>query len=292
MTSHLIFGCGYLGRRVADRWLAAGNSVVAVTRSEQRAAELAASGIVPHVGDICDPHSLRNLPEAVDTVLFAVGFDRSPGQSQEDVFVGGLRNVVTAVGRRCRRFVYISSTSVYGQSDGGWVDESSPCEPKQPGGAACLAAERVLFDAFSTRDPAQSSAVVLRLGGIYGPQRLLTRIAELKAGTPLAGFSDAWLNLIQVDDAASAVLAAGRHESPPDTVIVTDDEPVQRGVYYTRLAELVGAPPPTFDVTQDRARGAGGLNKRCSNRRLREVLEVELRYPTFEQGLREAVPGA
>lgn len=292
MTAHLIFGCGYLGLRVADRWLATGKSVVAVTRSKQRAAEFATGGIVPSIGDICDPQAFPQLPETVDTVLFAVGFDRTAGRSQEDVFVGGLRNVVTAIGARCRRLIYISSTSVYGQSDGSWVDESSPCEPVQPGGIACLAAERVLHDEFSKFDPDWTSAVVLRVGGIYGPQRLLTRIGELKTGTPLTGSPDAWLNLIHADDAATTVLAAGTHESPPETVIVTDDQPVQRRDYYSRLAELTGASPPTFDSKVERGRGSGGLNKRCSNRRLREILKVELKYPTFEEGLWEAVQGA
>lgn len=291
MTPYLIFGCGYLGRRVADRWLAAGQSVMGVTRSERRAAEFATKGITPILGDICDPAAFPKLPDSLDTVLFAVGFDRTSGRTQEEVFVGGLSNVLTAIGARCRRFIYISSTSVYGQSDGSLVDESSPCEPVQPGGMACLAAERLLHQHCTPVDSTKSSAIVLRLGGIYGPQRLLTRIAELKGGTPLAGSPDSWLNLIHVDDAATAVLAAANQESPPATILVTDDQPVQRQVYYSRLAELVGAPPPVFDENQERSRGSGGLNKRCSNRQLREVLAVELRYSTCETGLRAAVQG-
>src|SRR4051812_1668416 len=93
MTTRLIFGCGYLGRRVAQRWATAGDEVVAVTRSERRAAEFAANGWRPIVADVTDPASLQNLPVA-DSILFAVGFDRGGNQSIHQVYVDGLANVL------------------------------------------------------------------------------------------------------------------------------------------------------------------------------------------------------
>jgi nucleoside-diphosphate-sugar epimerase len=204
--------------------------VIAVTRSAGRSAEFRQAGLTPFVADIQHPETLADLPEA-DRVLWSIGFDRTPGQSQEQVFVEGLRNVLARMQDRCRRFLYVSSTSVYGQNDGSWVDESSPCEPAQPGGVNCLAGERLVADA-----PGEN--VIFRLAGIYGPGRLLSRVADLQAGMPLPGDPEAWLNLIHVDDAANAVVHIAAHPAASGAVLVADDRPVERGEYYTRLALL------------------------------------------------------
>lgn len=281
----LVIGCGYLGQRVADLCLHAGHTVHAVTRSAERGIEFRTRGWSPIVADICIPQTLQGLP-AVDAILFAVGYDRTSGRSQQEVYVQGLDNVLHAVSDRCRTFVYISSSSVYGQQAGEWIDESSPCEPTQPGGQCCLQAERLLRESLAKT---AAQPIVLRLSGIYGPGRLLSRIDALRRGEPLAGSPDSWLNLIHVDDAA--VLCQRVLEAPPSepVLLVSDDEPVPRGQYYRYLADLVGAPAPVFDVSQTARRGAGGLNKRCSNQRIKQVLAAELRFPTYRDGLRHAV---
>src|SRR5262245_55172324 len=171
--TQFILGCGYLGRVVARLWLAEGRRVAALTRS--RADELRSLGIEPIIGDVTDHATLR-LPVA-DTVLFAVGLDRSAGKSMREVYVRGLANTLDAL-RAPRRFVYVSSTSVYGQTDGGWVDETSPTEPADESGCIVLECERLLRE----RLP---EAIVLRFAGIYGPGRIIKRTA-LEKGEPLA----------------------------------------------------------------------------------------------------------
>lgn len=280
----LIFGCGYLGQRVATRWLALGHTVFAVTRSSEKACALRESGVQPIVANFCDADLKRHLPE-VDVVLNAVGFDRNPAQTQEQVMCGGLTNLLEAV--TCKRLIQISSTSVYGQSGGEWVDEDSVCEPAQPGGKICLAAEQLVRDWSASRE--QTSFSILRLAGIYGPARLLSRIEALRAGTPISGSGDAWLNLIHVDDAADAVVRCAADEFADETFIVVDNRPIRRQEYFSQLASLVGAPVPTFDPDQVRARGAGGLNKRCSNRKIRSSLNWSPNYPTIETGLPAAI---
>ena len=94
--SKLIFGCGYLGRRVARRWRDAGHEVFVVTRSAERAKEFSHSGYRPIVADVLRPASLMNLP-LVETILYAVGHDRAAGHSIRDVFVGGLQAVLDAL---------------------------------------------------------------------------------------------------------------------------------------------------------------------------------------------------
>jgi nucleoside-diphosphate-sugar epimerase len=304
----LIIGCGYLGQRVAAAWLKDGHRVAALTRSAQNAERFRELGIEPVIGDVLDPASLTALP-AAETVLYAVGYDRDAGRSQRDVYVDGLENVLKEIAGRTRRFLYISSTSVYGQSGGEWVDEWSECTPITPNGQVCLDAERVVWRYFAQNSPsplplsrrergeelAARGAVVLRLAGIYGPGRLAARVDALKAGEPPGGNPDAWLNLIHVDDAVRAVLATEQLGQAGATFLVCDDQPITRREYYQALAARLGITlPETWNSVGGFLRnprsgfgetGRPSLNKRVSNRRLREELGVQLAYPTIATGL-------
>jgi nucleoside-diphosphate-sugar epimerase len=272
----LIIGCGYLGRRVARRWKKQGHQVFALTRSGDHAADFRDAGIEPFIGDVTDSASLASLPE-VDTLLYAVGLDRTSGQSQREVYVGGLENVLARMADRVRCFLYISSTSVYGQNAGEWVDESSECRPTSENGSVCLDAESLL------RNEA-SQANVLRLAGIYGPGRLLARVDALRAGLAVEGNPESWLNLIHIEDAVAAVLASEGCGVPSATYLVCDDRPCRRREFYSLLAWMVGAPQPGFEPD-----ASAGLNKRCSNRRLHEDLHVTLRFPGMNVGLPHAL---
>ncbi|MFO0800950.1 MAG: NAD-dependent epimerase/dehydratase family protein [Gemmataceae bacterium] len=272
-TDALIVGCGYLGRRVAARWVAAGRRVAAVTR--RNASELRALGVEPVIADVMDPSSLVALPRAA-VVLYAVGMDRAAGHSMHDVYVGGLRNLLTALPTG-ERFLYVSSTSVYGQRDGGEVDETSPTEPTEEAGRVVLAAERLLR-------ARRRDAIVLRLAGLYGPDRLLRKHPVLK-GEPLVGDADRWLNLVHVSDAADAVVAAVERATPGATFTVADDAPAPRRAFYTLLAELLNAPPAAFDERPE----LDLPNRRVVNRRVRAELGWAPRFPSFREGLPVAV---
>src|SRR5437870_9959304 len=162
----LIFGCGYLGLQVAQLWRAAGHTVFAVTRSTSRATELAAARIEPLVGDLIDESQIP-VPQGVETVLFAVGYDRLTDRSIRDVYVGGIAHAIRSSPDSVDRFIYISSTGVYGHAAGDEVDELSPCEPTREGGKASLAAEQLL-----QASRFASKAIILRLAGLYGPGRI------------------------------------------------------------------------------------------------------------------------
>jgi nucleoside-diphosphate-sugar epimerase len=283
----LIVGCGYLGRRVADRWLAGGDQVHVLTRSDYRAERLAGQGLLPVVGDVTSRASLNGFPR-VDTLLWAVGHDRQAGPSIEEVYVEGLRNALSALDNDTRRLIYISSTGVYGQRDGGWVDERSPTEPIRRGGRACRAAEQVLLQS-SWAD----RTVILRLAGIYGPGRL-PRLRQLRAGQPLDSDPDAVINLIHVEDAAEAVVcAAQRVLQLPATFLIGDGHPVPRRDFYETLAQLAHTEPPRFTTpgaaASDRSRS--GSHKRVRNDRMIAELGVSLRYRSYREGL-AAVAGS
>jgi nucleoside-diphosphate-sugar epimerase len=276
----LIFGCGYLGRRVARQWLQAGHEVYAATRSLARAKEFAEQGLRPIVADLGKPDSLAELP-CCETVLFAVGFDRASGQSIEEVYVGGLARALAALSSGCGRIIYISSTGVYSQDNGGWVNEDSPAEPRRAGGRACLAAEKLLAG-----HPLGGRAVVLRLAGLYGPGRIPRR-DDVAAGRPLAAPSEGYLNLIHVDDAAATVLAAEQCQTLPRLFVVSDGRPVVRGEYFAELARLLSAPAPRFApaAADSPAAERAGSDKRIDPARAMAELGVRLRYPSYREGL-------
>lgn len=275
----LVFGCGYLGRRVSERWLAGGDEVFAVTRSPERAREFRDQGLQPIVADVTRPETLAGLPP-VATVLFAVGFDRNSGHSIQEVYVAGLRNVLAALPLSYSRFIYISSTGVYGQTAGQRVDEDSPCQPTRDGGKACLAAEETLAG-----HVAGGTAMILRMAGIYGPGRV-PRLREMKAGEPIAAASDGYLNLIHVDDAADIVVGVESLE-PPRLYNVSDGHPVTRRVYYEEVARLLGAPTPRFQPLSPESHAAQRASsaKRVDNARLLSDLSPPFRFPSYREGL-------
>ncbi len=267
----LVIGCGYLGERVARLWRGAGDEVYATTRG-QRADALAEAGLRPLTLDVTAEPPAVALP-VVDTIVFAVGRDRQSGATMADIHVKGLRAVLDALPAPTGRVIYVSSTGVYGQDDGEWVDEESACEPAHDGGRACLSGERILFDHPRGRD-----AIALRLAGLYGPGRVPLS-TDVAAGRPIAGSPDAYLNLIHVADAASAVVAAAA--SRPGTgpiYVVSDGHPAPRGEYVQHLATRLGAAPARFE-------GGSGLGKRARNARAIRELGLRLTYPSYREGL-------
>lgn len=284
----LIVGCGYVGARVAARLATAGHQVFAVTRSAERAKEFSKRGWTPIVADVMEPSDISAAPP-MDAMLHAVGFDRTGGIPKRQVYVDGFANVLRAVSGRCRRVVAISSTSLYGQSDGELVDETSLTEPATESGQICLDAERVLWEWRKTQ-PAEVSATVLRLAGIYGPERMLARADSLRAGEPMSGRADAWLNLVHGDDAAALAVAALMTDRDRTTYLGVDTEPVRRSDFYGYLATLTSAPAPKFTgVVEPGGRGSeSGINKRCVNPATRRDLGVKLAYPTYREGLEQA----
>ena len=273
-----VVGCGYLGLRVAEIWRDAGHTVYVTTRSEQRAEELMRQGFEPLVIEITAPNCQISLPE-VDTVLYAVGFDRRSGLSREDVYCSGLKNVLQRLPRVTDRLIYISSTGVYGQMMGEWVDEQSVCNPTQEGGKVCLAAEELL-----RTSPFGGRSVVLRLAGIYGPSRV-PFLERLRNGEAIPVVAEGYLNLIHVDDAVASVIAAESADLP-NLYVLSDGYPVLRRRYYESIARRLNV-EATFAVPdRSTSRGQRGLSsKRVCNERIVRDLQLKLQYPNYETGL-------
>jgi nucleoside-diphosphate-sugar epimerase len=280
MVTKLVIGCGYLGRRVALRWLGEGSQVVVLTRSHERAKALHRDGFQAIVADVTEPGSLGSLREA-ETVLYAVGYDRSSQSSRRAVVVDGLRTVLDSLSLPVSRFLFISSTGVMGNHRGRWVDETATCHPERDAGRCGLEAEHLLHT-----HGLGDRTVILRLAGIYGPGRL-PKLADVQSGRPVAAPDGAHLNLIHVDDAVEAVVAAERRAIPPDLFLVSDGDPTTHRQFYREMARQLGLPPPDFTEPEPGSRGALAAlgNKRVDNRRMLGELQVQLRFPSYREGL-------
>lgn len=282
----LIVGCGYLGRRVGRILAGRGEPVSGTARSLGRAEQLPAWGVEPVIADVLRPETLAALPDA-ERILYCVGFDRASGASMREVYVEGVRRFLERLPGRAGRLVYVSSTGVYGGSDGGWVVEDEPARPAHEAGRVCLEAE----EALRQRGTASGLAtIILRSSGLYGPERIPRR-ASLLRGEPIVGDPSKFLNVIHVDDAARGAVAALDRGEDGRTYHLSDDRPLPRHEFYTLAASLLGAPLPSF-----RPAVAGSpealredSNKRISNRRLRDELGVVPTYPDITSGLPAAL---
>ena len=282
-----VLGCGYVGIELGRRLAAAGHDVTGVRRSADGAAEIEAAGLRAVRADVTDADSLSAVPDA-DWLVYAASAGR--GGDARGLYVEGLRTAIEQfAGRESppERLVYTSSTGVYGDHGGEWVDEGTELRPTTDRERTLVDAERV------AREKAADASIdgtVARLSGLYGPDRY--RLERYLDGPVTEGI----LNMVHRDDAAGAIAHLLLTDRGRDAVVlVTDDEPVEKWEFADWLADRAGVDRPprrTIEEYLDERGDAAGarvrVQKRCSNERLRS-LGYEFEYPTFREGYREAV---
>ena len=296
----VIVGCGYVGLELARQLADRDHDVTGVRRSDAGldAIEAVGSDIGTDGADVdavradaTDPESLTALPDA-DVVVFTASSGGRGAAAAREVYVDGLRNVIEEYESRAStpdRLVYTSSTGVYGDYGGAWVDEATPIEPTTEKTRVLAEAERI---ALEVTTEAGIDGTVARFAGLYGPDRY--RLERYLDGPVTAGY----LNMVHRDDAAGAVrhlLETDRARGDP--VVVVDDEPVDKHAFADWLADECDVPRPEKRSKEERI-ADGNLSaaaerrirtsKRCSNDRLR-ALEYEFDYPTFREGYRDAI---
>lgn len=220
-SSILILGCGYLGRRLAQQALSAGQKVDALSRNQATIAELDAMGI--HKGFSSYLHSKdwhrQFIPSDYHVVYITVGSSESTPEGYRQSYIDGLKSALEWSAGFRGRLIFTSSTSVYADSNGDWIDEMTAPDPRDWRGETMLKAEKLL------KNHPMAQTTTFRLGGIYGPDRnrfLLTQ-------KPLAEPSDYYLNLVHVQDAADALRKAGSSDQPLSPVYnLTDNHPFTR----------------------------------------------------------------
>ncbi len=291
MIRILLIGCGDVALRAAA--LLRGRArIYGLTRRVEEAPRLRAAGVVPIVGDLDHHRTLARLKFAPFGVLHCAP---PPGDGRDDPRTQNLLAALTSAGRIPQRFVYISTSGVYGDCGGARVDETRPRRPQTPRAVRRIAAEdRLRAWAASHR----VALAILRAPGIYTESRL--PLERIKQGTPvLAPEHDVYTNHIHAGDLARAGVAALFRARPNRAYNVTDDAELQMGGWFDAVADAFRLPrPPRISWEEAESRMAPTLlsfmqeSRRLSNGRMKRELRVRLRYSEPRELLAEIAPRA
>jgi nucleoside-diphosphate-sugar epimerase len=279
----LIIGCGYVGLPLGTELAKLGHEVFGLRRSAVRDADLRAAGVTPLHADITRPETLAALPAGFDWVVNCAATSGGGAEDYRRLYLRGTQNLIDWLAPAPPgKFVYTSSTGVYGQNDGSVVDETSPTEPQSDTAKVLVETENVLLAA--ARD-AGFPAIILRVAGIYGPERGYLLKQYLKGEARIEGQGGRFLNMIHRDDLISVIRAALERGIPGAIYNAADEEPVTQRMFFQWLAGQLGkSAPPTVpeNVAANRKRGA--TNKRVSNQRLKVELGYRFKFPTYREG--------
>jgi nucleoside-diphosphate-sugar epimerase len=279
----LIVGCGYVGLPLGAELVKQGHEVFGLRRGLGGGADFKSAGIKPLAADITKAEQLAQLPGGYDWVVNCVSASGGGEEEYREVYLQGTRNLIEWLGAAPpKKFVYTSSTSVYGQDDGSLVKENSSTEPAVETGKILVETERVLLAAARER---KFPAVILRLAGIYGPDRGHWLKLYMKNEARIEGNGARILNMIHRDDVVGAIIAALKNGRAGEVYNAVDDEPVSQLGFFQWLSGPLGKElPPSAPEDVEAVRKRGVTNKKVSNRRLKMELGYQFKYPTFRQG--------
>ena len=266
----IIAGCGYVGIRLGDLLAREGSSVCGIRRDPS----ILPASIRPIRADLTDPNSLASVDLDCEYAVYCAASDGFSEEAYDAAYVCGLRNFLRRLvecSSDVRRVVFTSSTGVYGQDDGSWVDEESPTEPTKFSGKKVLEGERILFDS-------GLPASAIRFGGIYGPGRGRL-IRMVKEGTALLSNSPRYTNRIHREDCARSLAHILTLEETEPVYIGVDKDPCDRNDLYKWLA----AEFETQLETEEESSESLPSGKRCQNDRLIRS-GYEFTYPSFREG--------
>jgi nucleoside-diphosphate-sugar epimerase len=282
MARVLIAGCGYVGSALGRALAAASHEVWGLSRTPVSLPE----GVRPIEADLGAAESLTDLPPELDMVFYMA----SPGGSDDvlyrTAYAEGLGNVLDALvaqNQQPERVFFVSSTAVYAQSEGEWVDETSPTEPAHFSGRRLLEAEAALLSG-------PFLGTVVRFAGIYGPRR--TQLLEsVRAGRAVYRASPPqWTNRIHRDDCAGVLKHLMESRNPERVYLGVDCEPATKGDVQRWVAGALGAPIPRVADSDTSSRRSSRGNKRCRNDRLLGS-GYRFLYPTYREGYRAVIEG-
>jgi nucleoside-diphosphate-sugar epimerase len=271
MPRILIAGCGDIGSALGARLLAGGHEVWGLRRS---AAALPA-GMHALRMDLTKADTLEGLPENLDAVFYIVTPDAYEDAAYESAFVRGPENLLAALSAGAtipERLIFVSSTSVYAQSAGEWVDETSAPEPLTFSGQRLLQGEQIVL-----AGPVRGVAV--RFGGIYGrgEGRLVRSVRD---GSPCQETPPLYTNRIHRDDCVSVLHHLLSLDDPQQVYLGVDNEPAPQCAVMDWIASEQNLPPPPRAAAGGRR---GKSNKRCLNTRLLST-GYRFLYPTYRDG--------
>jgi len=284
MQTVVITGCGDIGRRVGRLYYAKGASVYGIVRSQVSARLLEEAGIEPRIRDLDAPEEVVALSQPASIMFY---FAPPPREGVTDSRIRGWLADLSSENLP-EKVVLISTTAVYGDSQGEWVTENSPLQPGTDRGRRRLDAETALQQwSAETGVP----IVILRVPGIYGPGRLPR--ARLEKGLPVLNESESgYTNRIHVDDLARICVAAAERGQAGAVYNVSDGHPGTMTGWFNAVADELGLPrPPQISLQQAETEISAGMlsylkeSRRISNEKMLEELGVELMYPDLKKGI-------
>ena len=279
----LIVGCGYVGLPLGAELARQGHEVFGLRRSAQAVDELKSAGIQPLLADIAKPEQLKKLPRDFDWVVNCVAAGGGGAENYRQIYLEGTRNLIEwLAGSPPKKFVYTSSTSVYGQNDGSVVTEKSPAAPEVDTAKVLVETENILMAAEAER---QFPAVILRVAGIYGPERGHSFKQFLRGEARIEGDGARFLNMIHRDDVVGCIIAVLKNGRPGEIYNAVDDAPVSQLDFFKWLADELKKPLPAgIAADAEGLRKRGVTNKRVSNAKVKAELKYEFQFPDFRAG--------
>ena len=272
MPKVIIAGCGFLGETAAALFLGAGWDVLGLCATPESAARLADKPFPVQAVDITQPYIFSPPWHGPDALVHCASSGGGGPESYRQVYLEGLLNLLA--GAQPRRTLFVSSTSVYAQTDGSIVTESSPASPDRETGQILREAEGVAL---------ASGGYVARLSGLYGPGRSVLLRKFLGGEARREGDGGRWINQIHRDDAALAILHLFSHRAEPGIYNVSDDTPATQAEVQKWMADFFQRPlPPPGEP--DLSRKRGWTSKRISNAKLRETGWAPS-FPSFRAAL-------
>lgn len=274
----LIAGCGDIGLRVARRLREAGGEVTAILRDPQKRAGLEGLGAQVRIEDLDRPQDAGDWP-------WLFWFAPPPGDGETDT---RLRGWLSAQRGSIGRVVYVSTSGVYGDCDGRWIDEREPLKPQSARARRRADAEAALAQWAAT---AGAATVVLRVPGIYGPGRW--PLQRLRSGTPVLRAEESpYSNRVHAEDLASAAVLAAVRGVGGNAYNIADGSPTTMADYFTRCARHFGLPEPAAVGLEEARRQFTPVmwsfmeeSKRLRIDRAREELGFVPRYADLAAGL-------
>lgn len=286
----MIFGCGYVGTALAQSLLAEGIAVGALTRNPEKAAQLRAMGVAEVVeGQLASEDWHGALQSDYTQIVNCVSSAGGGIAGYRESYLDGQASILRwAETRSIERYVYTSSTSVYPQGDGAWVDASGDTTGAPETGQVLLESEALLKKAAYV-----AHWYVLRLAGIYGPGRHYLLDALREGSDTIAGEGSYHLNLIHRDDIVSAIRRVlGIAPTAPSGVYnLADDQPATKAALVAWLSAQLGVSAPAFDPSEltPRLRRRGGKmpDRRIANSMFKTTFHWEPKYSSFREGYRD-----
>ncbi len=274
--------------RVAARLAKQGHLVYGIRRAIDDPAPFDSAGIIPLSTDITQPEQLQRIPDTIHWAVNAVSSSRRGPDAYRKIYLEATQSLIRYLrNTRIQRYIHISSTSVYGQTDGSLVDENAERKPNAPGSQILVEAEDRLRRAWQEN---QFPAIIARASGIYGPERGHLFRQYLRNEAAMDGDGSRFLNMIHVGDLAKALIRALERGTPGQAYNFTDSYPVTQREFFSWLATELGKPlPPSAAQTEHKQRKRPATNKRVSNQRLLNELNFDFQFPTYREGYAENI---